>query len=73
VLLKQAIASPRSFALLKAGSNMAARMAMIAMTTSNSIKVNADFIDFALGSVSESRLGWPGNSILFNRSVPVIL
>ena len=27
--------------LLKAGSNIAARMAMIAMTTSNSINVNA--------------------------------
>jgi hypothetical protein len=28
------------FALLNAGSNMAARMAMMAITTSNSIKVN---------------------------------
>ena len=32
---------PRSRAELRAGSNIAARMAMMAMTTSNSIKVNA--------------------------------
>jgi len=30
-----------SFALLNAGSNMAARIAMMAMTTRSSIKVNA--------------------------------
>jgi hypothetical protein len=30
-----------NFALLKAGNNIAARMAMMAMTTSNSISVNA--------------------------------
>src|SRR5882762_6921065 len=39
VLLRQAVANARSFALLNAGSSMAARMAMIAMTTSNSIRV----------------------------------
>src|ERR1039458_257199 len=38
-LLKQLIASALSFALLSAGSSMAARMAMMAMTTSNSIRV----------------------------------
>ena len=42
VLLKQEIAAARSLALLRAGSNMAARIAMIAMTTSNSINVKAD-------------------------------
>jgi hypothetical protein len=34
------------FALLKTGNNMAARMAMMAMTTSNSINVNPDFLLF---------------------------
>src|SRR6267142_7067264 len=41
-LLKQLIPSARSFALLNAGSSMAARMAIMAMTTSNSINVNAE-------------------------------
>src|ERR1043165_6602095 len=40
-LLKQLMALAFSFALLKAGSNIAARIAMIAMTTSSSISVNA--------------------------------
>src|SRR5437660_1709072 len=40
VLLRQAAPNARSFALLNAGSSIAARMAMIAMTTSNSISVN---------------------------------
>ena len=53
MLLKQEIANPRSFALLKAGSNMAARMAMMAMTTSSSIKVKADFKDFAREAMPE--------------------
>src|SRR5258706_104735 len=44
-LLTQLIASALSFALLNAGSSMAARMAMMAMTTSNSIRVNADRVD----------------------------
>ena len=48
VLLKQAAANPLSFALDKAGSNIAARIAIIAMTTSNSIKVKADFDGLAL-------------------------
>ena len=48
VLFKQAVACAFSFALLKAGSSMAAKMAMIAMTTSNSINVKADFVAFAL-------------------------
>ena len=39
VLLKQAVARARDFAAARAGSNMAARMAIIAMTTSNSINV----------------------------------
>src|SRR6266404_3051659 len=40
-LLKHVAACALSFALLKAGSNIAARMAIIAITTSNSIRVNA--------------------------------
>src|ERR1700754_2375150 len=35
-----------ALALLKAGNNMAARMAMIAMTTRSSIKVNACLVLF---------------------------
>ena len=38
-LLMQLMARAFARALLRAGSSMAARMAMIAMTTSNSIKV----------------------------------
>jgi hypothetical protein len=41
VLLRHPEARALSFALAKAGSNNAARMAMIAMTTNSSIKVNA--------------------------------
>src|SRR5258706_15473426 len=40
VLLRQPAPNARSFALLNAGSSIAARMAMMAMTTSNSIRVN---------------------------------
>src|SRR5258708_10782895 len=40
-LLKHVAACALSFALLKAGNNIAARIAMIAMTTSNSIRVKA--------------------------------
>src|SRR5882762_4451796 len=39
--LRQAMRFPRSLALARAGSNMAARIAMIAITTNSSIKVNA--------------------------------
>jgi hypothetical protein len=39
-----------SFALAKAGNNMPAKMAMIAMTTNNSIKVNAARLSPDLGS-----------------------
>ena len=45
VLLIQAIAFARSFALLKAGKSIAARIAIIAITTSNSINVKAEFGD----------------------------
>ena len=38
-LLMQDAATARFFAALKAGNNMAARMAMMAITTNNSIKV----------------------------------
>ena len=41
VLLMQEVRMARSFALPKAGSSMAAKIAMMAMTTSSSIKVNA--------------------------------
>ena len=64
VLLKQAIAFARSFAWFKAGSNKAARMAIIAMTTSNSIKVKADFKDAALASLWENFKYWLNNSFL---------
>jgi hypothetical protein len=40
VLLKHDAPIPLSFALLKAGSKSPARMAIMAMTTSNSINVN---------------------------------
>src|SRR6185436_19146974 len=40
-LLRQATRLPFSFALEMAGNNMEARMVMMAITTSNSIKVNA--------------------------------
>src|SRR5262245_32294554 len=40
-LFRQLTRRPFSFALAKAGNNIAARIAMIAMTTSNSISVNA--------------------------------
>src|SRR5262245_8927510 len=40
-LARHFVRVPFSLALLSAGSNMAARIAMMAMTTSNSIKVNA--------------------------------
>ena len=42
-LFTQAIRSARSLALLKAGSSSAARIAMIAITTSSSISVKAAF------------------------------
>ena len=51
VLFKQAVARALSFALLNAGSNIAARMAMMAITTNNSIKVNADFEVVGFGAV----------------------
>src|SRR4051794_33691223 len=41
VLLKHAAARARSLARDRAGSNIAARMAMMAITTSSSIRVNA--------------------------------
>jgi len=40
MLLMHAVCLLRALALLNAGSNIAARMAMMAITTSNSIKVN---------------------------------
>ena len=43
VLLIQAIAFARSFALLKAGKSIAARIAIIAITTKSSISVKAEF------------------------------
>jgi hypothetical protein len=43
---------------------MAARMAMIAMTTSNSIKVKADFNGLALTPLWENARDWPGNPFL---------
>src|SRR6266704_1208013 len=41
LLLRHAVAWALDLALLKAGNSMAARMAMMAMTTRSSIKVNA--------------------------------
>jgi hypothetical protein len=40
-LLRQAIVRARALALERAGRSMAARMAMMAITTSNSIRVKA--------------------------------
>jgi hypothetical protein len=40
-LLVQAVAFPAAFARLNTGNRIAARMAMIAITTSNSMSVNA--------------------------------
>jgi hypothetical protein len=46
----------RSFARAKAGNNIAARIAMMAITTNNSIKVNARLRDrFFLRRVTPSR------------------
>src|SRR3569833_1193015 len=42
VLFRQAIPSAFSLALAREGNNMAARMAMMAMTTRSSISVNPD-------------------------------
>src|ERR1039458_10143764 len=62
LLLMQLMATARPLALLNAGSSMAARMAMMAMTTSNSIKVKArlcrllHFIIFEAAGVY-----WTGN------------
>src|SRR5690348_6214758 len=41
MLLLQAVRLPRSLAPAKTGSNMEARIAMMAITTSSSIRVNA--------------------------------
>src|SRR5580698_4721647 len=45
VLLRQAIAMALFFDLARAGSNIAARMAMMAITTNSSISVNPAFRD----------------------------
>jgi len=45
-----------SFALAKAGRSMAAKMAMMAMTTSNSIKVNPRFISMKTEITGRNRL-----------------
>ena len=47
LLFRQAIEVPAALALAKAGRRSAARMAIIAITTSNSISVNA-FLTCAL-------------------------
>jgi hypothetical protein len=49
-LLRQLIERAFSFALLKAGSNIAASKATIAITTKSSIKVNANLIAFRICS-----------------------
>jgi hypothetical protein len=46
MLLMHAARMPVYLAFAKAGSNMAAKMAMMAMTTSNSISVKPDFRGF---------------------------
>jgi hypothetical protein len=55
MLFRSFESSARSFALLKAGSNMLARMAMIAMTTRSSMRVKAEIRNTAarvLGDIS---------------------
>src|SRR2546428_13827185 len=67
-LLVQLIAWLLSFALDNAGNNMAARMAMIAMTISNSINVNAGWtalVDFSKG-LELRRIGMAGGLIVLN-------
>jgi len=51
-LLKHFMAWAFSFALANAGSNSEAKMAIMAITTSNSIKVKAPRLEFALASFS---------------------
>jgi hypothetical protein len=46
------------FAAFKAGSNMAARMAMMAITTNNSIKVKPVLRDFILETLSQKFLNF---------------
>ena len=50
MLEMQLVARPRSRACCKAGSSMLARMAMMAMTTSSSIRVNFLFFIFLFPS-----------------------
>ena len=45
LLDKQAVSRERSFALDKAGRSIPARIAIMAITTSSSIKVNPGFFD----------------------------
>src|SRR5579859_3568785 len=52
MLLMQSICCARNFALDNAGSNIAAKMAIIAITTSNSISVNAAGCDSPPGRIS---------------------
>jgi hypothetical protein len=48
LLFMQAAATAFALALFNAGNSMAARMAMMAITTSSSIKVNPAYRDFML-------------------------
>ena len=50
MLLVQRVAIPRSRALLRAGSSMAARMAMIAITTRSSMRVKLRYCRMAAGA-----------------------
>ena len=66
MLLRQPIVCALPLALDNAGSNSAARMAMIAMTTSNSIKVKASTtpFDMAYGFTGTNlTLQWPSDHI----------
>ena len=55
-LLRQAMLAAFCFDFERAGSNSAARMAMTAITTSNSIKVNAGFLRTRWAADPQGRL-----------------
>src|SRR5438552_7010907 len=59
MLLLQAARRARSLALASAGNSNAARRAMMAITTSSSIKVNADLQKFRRAGLQHAAVGKP--------------
>jgi hypothetical protein len=72
MLDKHRAACALAFALARAGRSIAARMAMMAITTSNSINVNAVAI-FALFARPHASLRFPGKPAVCARNIGVIL